>query len=323
MTTATSTQRVGPLVARLQDGRRLHLQHGPMDLVVDVDASLDVRDAAERAGIERFATILEELVGELAFLRRPVPAGDDATGAVARRMVAATRPFGDVFLTPMIAVAGSVADEVRATIAAHDEVARVTVNNGGDLSMHLGPGASVVVGLVADIGDPTIVDRLRVAHDEPVRGVATSGRRGRSNSLGIADAVTVLADRAAVADAAATLVANAVDVDHPAVRRIPACELDPDSDLGERLVTTDVGDLPPAAVAAALDAGEAEARRLRDRCPDLHGLVMTLRGQRRLVGPAVAGLDMEVPHVEVPGADAAPTDLTAAPTRTREVADAR
>lgn len=265
-----------------------------MDLVVDVDAPTPVRDRAERAGIARFATILDELVGELPFLRRPVAPDLDPdaipAGAVARRMVAATRPFADVFLTPMIAVAGSVADEVRATIAAVGGVRRVTVNNGGDLSVHLGPDQSVVVGLVADVADPTVVDRIGVGEPDPTRGVATSGRGGRSHSLGIADAVTVLGSRAAIADAAATLVANAVDVDHPAVVREPAHHLDPDSDLGDRLVTTDVGDLPAAAVTVALDAGAVEARRLLAACPDLHGIVVSLRGGRRLVGPAVSGL---------------------------------
>ena len=77
-----------------------------------------------------------------------------------------------------------------------------------------------------------------------MRGVATSGWRGRSFSLGIADAVTVFAGTAAVADAAATLIANAVDLPgHPAFARAPARRCDPQSDLGERLVTVDVGPL--------------------------------------------------------------------------------
>ena len=68
-----------------------------------------------------------------------------------------------------------------------------------------------------------------------MRGVATSGWRGRSFSLGIADAVTVLAATAAAADAAATIIANAVDLPgHPAIARRPASELEDDSDLGDR-----------------------------------------------------------------------------------------
>ena len=80
--------------------------------------------------------------------------------------------------------------------------------------------------------------------DDPARGIATSGRHGRSFSLGIADAVTVLARTASQADAAATIIANAVDLPgHPAIVRCPANELQPDSDLGARLVTRDVGAL--------------------------------------------------------------------------------
>jgi ApbE superfamily uncharacterized protein (UPF0280 family) len=87
-----------------------------------------------------------------------------------------------------------------------------------------------------------------------VRGIATSGWRGRSQSLGIADAVTVLARTAAAADAAATLVANAVDIEHPSIRRLPARDVKHDSDLGERLVTVAVEPLPATAIARALSS---------------------------------------------------------------------
>jgi uncharacterized protein len=104
----------------------------------------------------------------------------------------------------------------------------------------------------------TIIDT-----DDPSRGIATSGRHGRSFSLGIADAVTVLARTASQADAAATVIANAVDLPgHPAIRRVPAHDLQPDSDLGPRLVTRGVDELSDDEVAAALDAGAARARAL-------------------------------------------------------------
>jgi ApbE superfamily uncharacterized protein (UPF0280 family) len=89
----------------------------------------------------------------------------------------------------------------------------------------------------------------------PVRGVATSGWHGRSFSLGIADSVTVLAATAAQADVAATMIANAVNIDHPAIQRQPANSLRDDSDLGERLVTVNVPRLAPAQVAQALQLG--------------------------------------------------------------------
>ena len=89
----------------------------------------------------------------------------------------------------------------------------------------------------------------------PVRGIATSGWRGRSFSFGIADAVTVLAASAS-ADAATTMIANAVDLPgHRAILRVPATDLQPDSDLGTRRVTQGVGILSPFEVTAALDCG--------------------------------------------------------------------
>jgi len=114
-----------------------------------------------------------------------------------------------------------------------------------------------------------------------VRGIATSGRGGRSFSLGIADSATVLAATAAAADAAATLIANAVNVDHPAIERRPARALDPDSDLGDLPVTVAVGPLPEAAIAEALDHGAEEARRLR-LCGLIEGAAISLAGQWRL-----------------------------------------
>jgi uncharacterized protein len=114
--------------------------------------------------------------------------------------------------------------------------------------------------------------------------VATSGAKGRSHSLGIADSVTVLAHDAPAADVAATLLANAVDLPgHPAVTRAPACTLAPDSDLGARPVTTHVAPLAPADIAAALDAGEAAARSMLARGL-IGGALLVLQGTARMVG---------------------------------------
>ena len=57
------------------------------------------------------------------------------------------------------------------------------------------------------------------------------------------------------ADVAATLIANAVNIDHPAIQRQAANSLRDDSDLGERLVTVDVPRLAPAQVDQALQLG--------------------------------------------------------------------
>jgi len=117
-----------------------------------------------------------------------------------------------------------------------------------------------------------------------VRGLATSGWRGRSWSLGIADAVSVLAADAAAADAAATLIANAVDLPgHAAITRRPAVELQADSDLGMLPVTVGVGHLAPPEIAAALAAGAGRARGMLERGL-IAGAALFLAGDVRFVG---------------------------------------
>ena len=246
------------IAAFLPDGR-LHLQHGPIDLIIEAFGESAEVEHAYRQAIDRFGDILPTLVRELPSLRRPV--GDAYPllhGPVARRMAEAVWPHRSVYITPMAAVAGSVADEMLQAMVAGRTLAKAYVNNGGDIAFHLAPGHELKAGIFVDALDGAV----RLTHDRPVRGIATSGWGGRSFSLGIADSVTVLARNAAEADAAATIIANAVNADHPAIERRPARELDPDSDLGELLVTTHVGPLPARIVAEALERGVAEARRL-------------------------------------------------------------
>jgi len=259
---------------KLLDTQRWHFQHGPIDLVISADGDAAALASAHAAAWQRFEQVLPELVLELPLLRQAV--SSKATdcplkGPVARRMWQACRPYAMDFITPMAAVAGSVAQEI---IACYQRpgIARAWVNNGGDIAMHLTPGQSLKVGLYADIArldvaqlqDQLLLDgQFSVEAAMPVRGVATSGWRGRSFSMGIADSVTVLARTAAQADAAATVIANAVNVDDARVQRAPAASLKDDSDLGQRLVTTGVPPLAPALVLQALQAGLATARALQ------------------------------------------------------------
>ena len=256
------------------DAQRWHFQHGPIDLVISANGDAAAIASAHAAAWQRFEQVLPELVQELPLLRQAV--SSKATdcplkGPVARRMWQACRPFAMDFITPMAAVAGSVAQEI---IACYQRpgIARAWVNNGGDIAMHLTPGQSLRVGLYADIArldvaqlqDQLLLDgQFSVQAAIPVRGVATSGWRGRSFSMGIADSVTVLAHTAAQADAAATVIANAVNVNDARVQRAPAASLKDDSDLGQRLVTTGVPPLAPALVLQALQAGLATARALQ------------------------------------------------------------
>jgi ApbE superfamily uncharacterized protein (UPF0280 family) len=277
-----------PVVQRLT-GDRLHLCHGPIDVVLRAWGAPDAVRAAEAAAMAIFPGILPGLAAELAALRQPMAEVRCVTHPIARRMVAACAPFTPIFLTPMAAVAGAVADALLAEMLAAAPLARAYVNDGGDIALHVAPGESLAIGLAADPARLALDGALRVAAESGIGGVATSGRQGRSLSLGIADAVTVLARDAATADAAATLIANAVDVDSAAVHRAPASSLDPDSDLGTRLVTASVGLLAPAEIAAALGAGLARAEAFR-AAGLIRAAALRLAGAVRVAGaPVLAG----------------------------------
>ena len=283
---STVTGSAGPFAATTPDGSRLHLQHGPIDLVVEAFGAPEEVAEAYRRAWDRFRSVLDELVEELPALRRPL-CGSAFEGSVARRMAVAVEPFADVFVTPMAAVAGAVADEICAELTTC-ELERAYVNDGGDIALWLTPGTSFSVGLVPVPDRPSLLGSTTVRASDPVRGVATSGRHGRSFSLGIADAVSVLAETAARADVAATLLANAVDLPgHSAVGRAPAVEIAPDTDLGDRLVTVRLGALTDAEVAEALEAGVREASRMR-AAGLLEAAVLCLNGQVAVVGPVIA-----------------------------------
>ena len=249
-------------LALLPDGR-LHLQEGPINLVIGLEGTrAGIAEAAAKA-TARFEGLLAGLVAELPLLRQPVGVDRPALrGAVARRMADAVWPFRAGFITPMAAVAGAVAEEVLAALAGTRGLTAAHVNNGGDIAVYLAPGASLRVGVVQRLALALPEALIRLRAGDGVQGIATSGWPGRSFSRGIADAVTVLAASASRADAAATVIANAVDAAHPSIRRVPAQQLDPDSDLGDLPVTVAVGPLPEDVAAAALDAGEARAEAL-------------------------------------------------------------
>ncbi len=277
-----------PHAALLPDGKRLHLQHGPIDLVIGANGGAgEVRRAYDQAR-ERFEDILAALAEELALLRQAVRAPRrQPVGPVARHMMEAVWPHRASFVTPMAAVAGAVADEMLAALVEGRELRSAYVNNGGDIAIHLAPGETLTLGMVGDAHQPAIDGLAGLRHDMPVRGIATSGWKGRSWSLGIADSVTVLARDAASADVAATLIANAVNVDHPAIERRPANAVDDDTDLGARLVTVAVGSMDRASVDAALASGAEVAQAMR-----LNGLVsgaaLRLQGETRSVGTPAA-----------------------------------
>lgn len=282
---------------------RWHFQHGPIDIVIGAEGDPAAVNAGHELAWDRFRNILPELVAELRALRMPVQGPCPLQGVIARRMWMACRPYHAAYVTPMAAVAGAVAQELIACYQ-HDGVDRAWVNNGGDIALHLAPGASVWVGLVADLArfdpqaEPVCTDgRFAVHAAMPVRGIATSGWRGRSFSLGIADSVTVLARTAAQADAAATMIANAVNVVDARIQRRCANEVKDDSDLGELEITVNVPPLDAASISRALQSGQRRAHELQ-RLGLIHSALLVCQGEAvRISAPAP---DVSHEHSEPP-----------------------
>ncbi len=279
----------------LPDGRRLYLHDGPIDIILEAHGAPGEVQAAYRAAASRFVGVLDELCSELPVLRKlPGPDVPTPVGNIAQRMLAAVLPFAaDTFITPMAAVAGAVAEEILMAMTNAATLDRAYVNDGGDIALHLAPGQHFVLGMADRPDRPSLFGSAELHASHLVRGIATSGWRGRSFSLGIADAVTVLADRAAQADAAATIIANDVDLPgHPNIVRVPARQLAPDNDLGDLPVTQGVGDLTPGDVDAALSRGEKVAHALLDRNL-ICAAVLRLRGKTCILGDPLRTATLE------------------------------
>ena len=105
-------------------------------------------------------------------LRRPAdPARCSLKGVVARRMHAAVAPFAtDAFITPMAAVAGSVAEEILGAMLAAARLDRAYVNNGGDIALHLAGSEQFTVGLMDRPDRHGLMRTIDIDADDPSRG---------------------------------------------------------------------------------------------------------------------------------------------------------
>jgi ApbE superfamily uncharacterized protein (UPF0280 family) len=217
------------------------------------------RQAAEASfafleAVAKHKTVLSEVAGNIKVLPQ---------NALAQRMIESVRAIGDIDLTPMAAVAGTIADAVADWLFSH-RLTKVVVDNGGDIAIRLAAGQNVTVGIRPQIN---YLDISHVAHLDdrrPSWGVTTSGLGGRSFTRGIASAVTVIAEKASIADAAATAIANACFVEDSRIVQIPAEQMDPRTDLKGVNVTAEVGALSHGkrnqAVKMALSKAEALCR---------------------------------------------------------------
>lgn len=287
---------MNPQRSQLMNGQQ-HFSWGPIDLIIGAHIEFGgnekiIKQAHDNAWL-RFQHILPDLVKELSTLKQAVrPETDNpCNGSIARSMWQACHPLLPNFITPMAAVAGAVADEMIKNYHING-IGKAWVNNGGDIAVHLAPNQSIPVGICADayranhniqeLGAYTLDGQFIISAKDPIRGIATSGWQGRSFSMGIADSVTVLAQNAACADAAATIIANAVNVNDDRILRRKACDLNDDSDLGERLITVNVPTLEHDVLEYALENGVLTAQALKDQGL-IWGAILTCQQQVRYV----------------------------------------
>ncbi len=264
----------------MEDGKRLHLQHGPIDIVAEGFGGKSEVFACYQQGIAVFETVLQTLVMDLDVLKEPVDQDrkQRLQGIAGNMYGAAARFAGNRFVTPMAAVAGAVADFVKNAMLEGRSLEKLYVNNGGDISLYLNGQASFTSAIVNNQDAPSVDAKITIRPEEGIGGIATSGWRGRSLSPGIADAVTVLAETTALADVAATLIAGDVWVDSVNVEQQRASSLREDTDLGDMMVTTDVGRLQKQEIEAALNRGLVTAERFRD-LGLIKGAYLALQGE--------------------------------------------
>ena len=190
------------------------------------------RGALFRICCDRFSAVTAEIVSQRRVLEDYINCHPDfqdsyepialrgAPPEVAQRMARAAQLVG---VGPMAAVAGAMA-QLAAEAALKAGASEAIVDNGGDIYLRV--VEPTLIGLGA--GTSELADRLGFllrANDTPVAICSSSGQMGHSKSLGECDLATVVAEDAALADAAATQAANLVatveDVDS-ALERIAA-----------------------------------------------------------------------------------------------------
>ncbi|MCP4628367.1 MAG: UPF0280 family protein [bacterium] len=247
------------------DDESVLVECGPMRLVIRAWQKGQPQIEVARGAAEESIGYLEQVARCRSVLIQSIP---DIVSLqeedLAAKMITAVEAVGDDDLTPMAAVAGTIADAVADWLVGQN-MDRVIVDNGGDIASRLKAGEAATVGIRPRLDNFQISHVLHLDGSQASWGVATSGFGGRSRTRGIASAVTVLAANASVADAAATAIGNACFVEDDSFIQVPAESLDPNTDLAGLSVTTKVGELLPEKVLIAIESARQKAELLSQR----------------------------------------------------------
>ena len=251
--------------ATVLPGGNVLAESGPMRLVISASIGKVLQTTTALRAAEESFGFLERVALHRKFLGRHfLDRREEIKDPLVLRMINSVVTVGDEDLTPMAAVAGTIADEV-ADFLFERGMTKVVVDNGGDVAIRADRDAPITVGIRPDVGDRTLSHVIGLDPDLPSYGVATSGLGGRSLTRGIASAATVVARTASLADAAATAVANASFLEDEQVFRRPAEEMDPYTDIPGLDITVKVGSLSEEkksmAVSKAIRRAEELVRR--------------------------------------------------------------
>lgn len=191
------------------DLQSFNVQHEACDLWIALDSSAytpalqqECQQFIQNKWIELYTYISNDLTfAETLYAYQPNATAPDT----AKHMAHAAHKAN---VGPMAAVAGCFAQELGLHLVSKFDLANIIIENGGDIWLRsdreriiaLHAGTSPLSGKIGLLIPPT-----------PSLGVCTSsGTVGHSLSFGQADAVTVIAKDAAVADAFATAIANMI-----------------------------------------------------------------------------------------------------------------
>ena len=260
------------------DSQIVLAEYGPMKMLIQaMEHGRPLIDLAMAGGRLAFG-VLEDLACYLPLLKRKALDIEDNPNLpeVVRNMIRACKKMEARDLTPLAAVAGAASDVVADFLIARGGT-KIIVDNGGDIAIRLKGDEQVRVGIKTEVEARNPGYLLVVDSRMSVGGVATSGLGGRSFTKGIASAVTVLSENASSADAAATVIANATNVEHPVITRCLPETVYPDTDIAGEWVTEDVGELPPEKVSEAMRRGLSEACRLEGKA-HIKGAFIALKG---------------------------------------------
>lgn len=277
------------------------VSHGPLHMTVSVFRGHKPSYELARKGGKRGLDVLRLLTRFLPIMR--ISASEvkrvENLPLVVQMIIGVTQSMVESDLTSMACVAGATADEV-ADFLEEQGGRRIIVNNGGDIALRLRPDEKVRIGVRIDRHNPVGSYTLVVEGGSGIGGVATSGLGGRSLTKGIASAAVAIAPSAAMADAAATTIANATLVEDQNIKTEWAETVHPDTDIPGQRIVTHVGDIGREKRDEGLEGGLERASLLVNQGL-IMGAIIAIKGEVRFTEHIVAnGQDLHVRRPRFP-----------------------